>query len=196
MNAVSFDLFGMTLLAAYSNVLKYFTLNPMTLQYVSPYTVVPGGTITSAAIKNLPATWTVATTSGPDTIVFLNRTGGTGNFAVAQTITTTSTPQTISWVGFSQTPIVGFANGTVTVFKLNTTTMQWYPAQSVVPTGFTSIAKSVAGLTRYVVCDGGTSGKVQVYYWNYTTQTIDGGNPADSLSTASGLTCSGLSMPV
>lgn len=100
----------------------------------------------------------------------------------------------MAYVGASQHPVLGFANGSVVVLARNTTTGQYYPSQTLA-SGFTSVAASDAGESRYVICDSAT-GKVRVYYWNYTTSTLNGDLAADSLTTTTiaGAGCTALDL--
>lgn len=89
--------------------------------------------------------------------------------------------------------MVGLVNGTLAVFKLNTTSNLWELRQSI-NTTFTSIGGLDASETRVAACDGGTTGRVQVYYWNYTTEMLDGGLAADALLSGQTVACSALTM--
>lgn len=126
-------------------------------------------------------------TTSSNNIAFLNKTTSGGRFSIAQNnASATSQPTTVSYVGLSQNPVVGFLNGTVMVLTKNSTSGQYYTSQTLA-TGFTSVGASDAESTRYVICDG-SSNRVRVYYWNYTTSTLNGDLAADSFTTGAAAT--------
>lgn len=183
---------GNTLAAAVANTIYFFSRNLGTGQWENAYSLVMPGTVTALDFSPNDQTATVLTTSS-NNILFLGSNLTSGRYYINQTVSTgTPQPMTVSYVGLGEAPVVGFNNGTIMVFNL-ISTGTWNATQSI-NSGFTSVAASDARNTRYVACDGGATGKVVVYYWNYTTSQLEASLLANNLTTTATVGCSALTL--
>lgn len=129
-------------------------------------------------------------TTNPNKLVILNQTSTTPIYQVQSSIDLSTTPKFIYSIEDSNYQVIGFTDGTLSVVNLKSDGSP--NIVQTVNTGFSTLGAGYGRFSRFAVCDGGATGKVRVYYWNYTTSRLNGDLAADTLSTGETVPCTAL----